>query len=414
MYLAILRPRVPRRLAIALIFAIHGLIQAGLFSRLAEIQRGVGLTESALGISIVGIPAGVLLGSLLISPVIERRGIRPMLLVGLPFYALGPVLAALAVDVATLFGALFLFGIGLTVTSIAMNVESDRVEAATGGRLINRCHGMWSLGFLTASLIGTGAIALGLSPLMHLVAMLLLWSTAACALARSYAPSPPRAHMRSGPARRLALPTAAVLLIIAFALSGMLLEGSARNWSVIFVRDVFDAADWVAALALPSFIAAQTLGRFLADRWVDRHGPVRVAVAMAAVSLVGLVAVASGLSVAVALAGFFLIGLGISTVYPQAFSAAARLGDRPASENVAAMSTVQTAIGFAYPPLFGLIATDHGIQTSFVAVMPLPLLAMLLARRSLAQKPAREAVGGGAASAMKGPGNTNRSRGTDP
>jgi fucose permease len=379
--------RASRRLSIVLVFALHGLVQGGLFSRIAEIQRAAALTESELGISIVGAPAGVFLGSLLVSRAIERHGTRAAMLAGLPLYALGPVLAALAFDVVTLFGALFLFGLGLTVVNIAMNVEADRVESATGRRLINRCHGSWSLGFLAASLVGAGAVAAGLAPLLHLTVMLAVLLAMTLAVAGPLQPSPPRASTRAGPPRRFALPTAAVLLILGFALSGQLLESGSRDWSVISVRDVFHVADWLAALALPCFIAAQTLGRFLADRWVDRHGPLPVALVLSAISLAGLALIAAALSVATTLAGFALIGLGISTVYPQAYSAAARLGDRPATENVAALATVQTAIGFAFPPLFGLIATDHGIQLSFAALLPLPVLAMLLARRSLARHP---------------------------
>ena len=87
----------------------------------------------------------------------------------LPFFAGGLVVAALALGTATLFAALVLFGFGLTNANIAMNVEADRVEAATGRRLINRCHGSWGVGFLLASLAGTGAVAAGMSPLVHFI-----------------------------------------------------------------------------------------------------------------------------------------------------------------------------------------------------------------------------------------------------
>lgn len=377
-------PRASRRLTIVLVFAVHGLVQGGLFTRLAEIQRAAALVESELGVAMVGGPAGVLFGALLISPWIERRGTRAALLAGLPLYAAGPVLAALATGVASLFGAMFLFGLGLMIANVAMNVESDRVEAATGRRLINRCHGTWSLGFLAASLVGTGAIAVGIPPVVHLAAMLVLLAGVTLAVAGPMQPSPPRASARGGPVRRFALPTLPVLLILGFALSGQLLETSARDWSVISVRDVFGVEDWVAALALPSFIAAQTLGRFLADHWIDRHGPLPVALVLCVISLAGLAMIAAGWAVALTLAGFALVGLGISTAFPQAYSAAARLGDRPASENVAALATMQTVIGFAFPPLFGLIATDHGIQLSFAALLPLPVLAIAFARRTLA------------------------------
>jgi fucose permease len=194
------------------------------------------------------------------------------------------------------------------------------------------------------------------------------------------ATSPPRAHAGLTRMPRLALPTIGVLLIIAFACSGIVLEGSTRNWAIIYLRDDFHTEAWVATLALPAIIVAQIAGRFLADGLIDRFGPVRVAIALSVVSLVGLAVIVSVGSVLVALLGFALIGLGISTVHPQALSAAARRGDRPASLNVAAFSTVQTAIGFLSPPIFGFVAARYGIRTSFAIMLPLPLVAIAFAR----------------------------------
>ena len=81
-----------------------------------------------------------------------------------------------------------------------------------------------------------------------------------------------------------------------------------------------------------------------------------------------------------ALAGFALIGLGISTVQPQAMSAVARLGDRPSSKNVAAFSTLQTLLSFVAPPLFGLVASRYGVRASFAMLLPLPVFALAFAR----------------------------------
>ncbi len=180
--------------------------------------------------------------------------------------------------------------------------------------------------------------------------------------------------------RRLALPTAGVLLVMGFALSGFLLESSARSWSVIYLRGNFAVAAWVATLTLPAFVVTQTLGRFLADPLIDRHGPARVAIALTVISGLGLALTVTVSSVPLVLAGFALIGLGISTVQPQAMSAVARLGDRPSSENVAAFSMLQTLISFAAPPLFGFVASRYGVRASFAMLLPLPLIALAFAR----------------------------------
>ena len=371
----------PRRFAIALIFAIHGAVVGTFFARIAELRLSMGLSEADLGVALVGVPAGVLAGSLVISGAIERSGTRRILLTMLPVFAIGLVLAAFAVSTATLFATLVLLGFGLTNANIAMNVEADRVEAATDRRLINRCHGSWGVGFLVASLAGTGAVAAGIVPLIHFVVAAVLLSALAVATVASMQASPPRVHRAgSRPARRLTLPTVGVLLVMGFALSGIVLEGSARNWSVIYLRDDFIVAAWVSTLVLPAFVFTQTAGRFLADPLIDRYGPVRVALATSAVSALGLALAVIARSVPLALAGFALIGLGISTVQPQAMSAAARFGDRPSSENVAAFMTLMTAISFIVPPLFGYVASRYGVRASFAMLLPLPLIALAFAR----------------------------------
>ena len=46
-------------------------------------------------------------------------------------------------------------------------------------------------------------------------------------------------------------------------------EAASRNWGVIYLRDVFHTANWIATLALPVYIGAQVIGRLLADGWIE-------------------------------------------------------------------------------------------------------------------------------------------------
>jgi fucose permease len=372
--------REPRGITVILVFAIHGVLVGTLFSRIAELQAAIGIGDAGLGLALTGLPAGVFVGSLLVSRLIERQGTRAVLLLGFPAFALALVLTSLAFSAAALFAAIFLFGLALTNCNISMNVEADRVEAATRGRVINRCHGTWGIGFLAATLGGTGAVAAGIPPIVHFVIALLVVLGATMALVGPMEPSPPRAHRGQTTRRRFALPTVGILLILGFAASGILLEGTTRSWSIIYLRGDYAAPAWVTTLSLPAITISLITGRFLADRLIDRFGPVRVAMVLAVVAFAGLSTVVLATSITVALLGFLLIGLGISTVYPQTFSAAAQLGDRPSSENVAALATLQTVIGFATPPLFGFIASRYGIRTSFAMILPLPVLALYFAR----------------------------------
>ncbi len=372
---------VPRRLAIALVFAMHGATVGTLFARIAELRLSMGLSEAELGLALVGTPTGVFAGSLIISGAIERFGTRKIMLATVTSFAGTLVLTALALGTATLYAALVLFGFGLTSTNIAMNVEADRIEAATGRRLINRCHGSWGVGFLVASLAGTGMVAAGVPPLAHFLLLFALAAAFTVVVIGPMQASPPRAHRAApGAVRRLALPTMGVVLVLGFAFSGMILEGSSRSWSVIYLRDEFVSPAWVSTLALPAFVVMQSLGRFIADPLIERIGPVRLAMALSVVSALGLGLAVAAETIPVVLAGFALVGLGISTTQPQALSAVARRGDRPSSENVASFSTLVTAMNFLAPPLFGFVASHYGVRVSFAMLIPLPLIALAFAR----------------------------------
>ncbi|HVZ14159.1 MAG TPA: MFS transporter [Bauldia sp.] len=361
------------------VFFLQAFAGSGVFARLAEIQTGMHASAAALGLALLGGDVGTFLTLPYAGRLVENIGTRRALLYGVPVVALSGALSALAWHPAVFFVTAILAGASFTITNIAMNVEADRVEAATGRRILNRCHGVWSLGFVSASLVATGATALHVSPSVHLFAVLPVAIIAAMLIVGPLAESPPRPQS-GAPARRFALPSRATLLLIAFMLSSIWLEAGSRTWSVIFTRDVFHPAEWVATLTLPIAIGGAVAGRLFADRWIERFGPVRVAAVLSAVSFIGLVLVVLGLSIPLTFAGFALVGIGVSSSFPQAVSAAARLGDRPASENVAALALAQAVVLVLTPPIMGLSASQWGIQVSFGLILPFPILAVLLAR----------------------------------
>jgi MFS family permease len=359
-------------------FALHASTSGSLFARLPEIQRDLGLTEAAFGLALMGMPAGVVLGSILVAPVIESRGPKRVLILGLPLLGAMSLLTVAAPSAAALAAALFVFGLVFATGNVAINVEADRIEAAENRRILNRCHGWWGVGFLVTTLASTGIIALGISPALQFAGLAALLVVAVPLLLGPLPLSVPRATAGAG-RRRFALPGRGTLLIGAFALAGVVMEGTTRSWAVIYVRDVFGTADWLAALALPAVVLTQTAGRFLGDGWVERWGAVRTARATSLLLFAGTLLIAVAPFTGAAILGFAVAGLGFSIVQPQAFSAAARWGDRPAAENMAAFATLSTLTGFLGPPLFGLIAEATGLRAAFALFVPLPLLALALA-----------------------------------
>ena len=369
------------RQTIRLIFLCHALATGSLFTRIPDIQAGLGIDAGVLGLCLLGQPLGAISVFLLSSRMIEAVGTRLVILCAIPIAAGLTALMALAPTPLSLFVVFAAYGMTFALSNVAMNVEADRVEADTGRRLMNSCHGIWSIGQLVTVTAGAVLRGMHVSAAWHLGLVVPAIMAAVVLIVWPMREAPARAHTRAGPQRVLSLPTLATLLLVGYAIGAAMLEGAVRNWSVIFMRDSFPAPEWMDGLSLTFFVGATVAGRLVADGLTTRYGPVRLARALGLVSLAGIAAVVLSQNVPVALLGFAIIGVGVCVSFPLSMSAAARLGDRPASENVAALTMTTQITLLGAPALLGWVADSFGIRAIYVVVIPVLLLAVCLARQ---------------------------------
>lgn len=370
-----------QRNAIRLTFFLHAFANGGLFTRIPDIQVGLGLNEGELGLALLGQPLGAIVTFLIAaSATVERIGTKTVLLAAIPALAVGQLLMALAPSHTALFLVFVAYGGLFAVSNVALNVEADRVEAAGDERLMSSCHGVWSLGFLAAALLGALARGIELPAAIHLASILPLVAIGVVAVIGPMRPAPPRAHVRTSKQSRLVLPSIATLALVGFAISGALSEVASRQWSVIYMRDTFTAPAWVDTLTIPTFLVSQAIGRLLADRWVARFGPLRVARVLIAIAFAGTAMMVFAPNLYVALCGSMLVGFGVCASFPLSTSAAAQIGDRPSSENVAAFTLTTQVILLGSPALLGFVAQALDIRATFALILPMLALSILLAR----------------------------------
>lgn len=360
-------------------FFLYAFAMGGIFPRLPEIQRGLGVHEGAFGLALIGTACGTLVSLTFAGPLLHRVGHRAALL-GLTalmsaFYAV----AAHAASAALFFLLLIPAGLCIGAVEVIVNLEADRVEHLTGQRLMNRAHGFWSIGFFVAGMLGAAMSQWGVSPQLHLaLSTAAVWIGIVVLLGR-FDPAPHRAVLVASPPARFARPTLGVMLLVALTLAALVLEGAAADWSAIYMRDVFGAAPFLAGVAVSVGPLAQAVTRFLADRVVERHRPVAVARAMLGVLGAGTLLVFAAPDGWAALVGFALMGVGTATIFPLAMSAAAQRTDRAPATNVAALAQISFVAFLLGPPLLGSVAQALGIRWSFGVGLPLVALSLLAA-----------------------------------
>jgi MFS family permease len=361
-------------------FFLYAFGMGGIFPRLADIQRALGVAEGPFGLALIGAAAGTMVSLTFAGRFLARTGHRRALLVLTALLPLFYAVASFATHPLALFVLLVPAGLCIGAVEVVVNLEADRVEHQTGRRMMNRAHAFWSFGFFSAGLMGALMSHLGVSPQAHLVAVVpMVWLAGALLLGRFDA-APGRASAGSAlPPARWARPTWGVTVLVIVALSAMVLEGAGAEWSAIYLRDVFNAGPFVAGLGVATGALTQAVTRFFADGFVERHQPVAVARTLLGVLGAGTLLVFAAPSAWAALLGFALMGIGTSAIFPLAMSAAAQRHDRDAATNVASLAQFSFVAFLLGPPLLGYVAQTLGIRWSFGVGLPLVALSFAAA-----------------------------------
>jgi predicted MFS family arabinose efflux permease len=374
------------RTAVTAVFFLNGAVFSAWYARLPAIQDDIGLGPGALGVALLGAPAGLLAAQPLVGAFVARRGSRAVVAAS-PLYMPAVVLPAVAFDTVSLLVAVTVVGAVNGTLDIAMNAQGLAVERSGTRRIFNSLHASFSFGALAGAALAGAVAALGVAPFPHLVGVAAVGGAAAAWVAPHLlgdeGAADPRASMLARPSGRLA-----ALGVIAFC--ALLAEGAVFDWSGIYLATEAAAPAGIAPLGLAAFSLSMGVGRLAADPATERAGSPRVAAGGATSAALGL-----GLALAVptpagALLGFAAMGLGLSAVFPLALRASGLEGPS-AAPGLAAVSTVGYAGFLLGPPLIGLLAEATSLRAALLLVCALCLVAAALTGhvREAAARPAR-------------------------
>ncbi|WP_158828292.1 MFS transporter [Mucilaginibacter lacusdianchii] len=351
------------RRAVSAVFFLPGLIFASWASRIATIQQTLNLSEAQLGGVLFAIPVGLIVSIPFAGWMSSRFGGRIMAVAALLLYSTALIGLGAAPNVTILIGCLLIYGFASNTANIAVNTQAISVEKVYHKPIMASFHGMWSLAGFAGAGIGTYMIGQNIAPLYHFVIIAVV---TIIGILITYNFLPDDRSSSKGPAFVLPDKTLVNLGIVAFC--SLICEGAMFDWSVIYFKKVVMAQGaWMAA-GYTCFMCTMALGRFVSDRFTERFGP------KATLQLSGIL-MASGLLIAIALpnrftamAGFLLVGAGVSSVVPIVYSLAGKSKTMQPSMALAAVSTIGFA-GFSVgPPVIGFLAGAFSLKISFLLV----------------------------------------------
>jgi MFS family permease len=364
-----------------LTFVLAGLMCGTFTVRLPALADRLRLPESSVGLTLLSWGIGALLTMQLMRVVLARIGSRGVLRAAAPLCAASLVLVAFAPSLPVLAVAAALFGMAFGAVDVGMNAQGSTVERAYGRPIMSSMHAGWCVGAISAGLLGTGAIALGLSLTAHILVVALVSVPAALALSRLHLPDPApeadEAGQASARARRR-LP-GVVYLLGAVTFAAFMVEGVVADWNGLYLIGTLHASEAVAALGYPVFEAGMLLARLAGDRLRGRYGARGLIMfSGAATALAFLVVIAAPVTVA-AVAGLFFIGLSVATISPMALSLAgtATREPGPAIAQASAMGYAGLLLG---PVVIGFLSTAASLRVAMGVAVVLGVVIAVAAR----------------------------------
>ncbi|MFB4295750.1 MFS transporter [Actinomadura sp. NTSP31] len=333
-------------------FGLSGFLLGMWVVHIPSIEHQAGIGHAALGRLLLLLGAGSFAGMQLIGPLTDRFGARKVVPASAALSSVAVVGPGLASNAWTLGAALLVLGAcnggGLNV---GMNAHAVQLERGYGRPVMSAFHATYSIGGVLASLVGACTLGLGLRPAATLGAVAVLGLAAAFAAAPALLR--PDGDARTGAPRVRRRAPWRIWALAVLALMIMLCEGVANDWSALHLRRVLDASAATAALAYGAFATTMTIGRLLADRAAARLGPVAVLRYGASAAALGLTAAALSPWIPLALAGWAVLGAGLSGCVPQLFSAAGHTDRDAAGVNVSRVAGIGYLGMLAGPAVIG-------------------------------------------------------------
>jgi MFS family permease len=365
------------RIAVKVAFFFNGFVLANWVSRLPRIQEHFGANDGVIGVVLFSLSCGAVAAMPFAGWIIIKFGSRKITLLSLLGYCAFIPLIPIVTNTGSLIFIFVFIGITTGVLDVAMNAQAVMVEKQYGRPIMTSFHALFSIGMAMGAWCGTLFTDLHFTLLNHFLSIMALSVVAIIWVSRNLIfDKPEKPQASNGPLLRI--PNAALLSVGLIAFCCMVGEGAMSDWTVNYMENVAHANKTFAPIGLSAFATAMTLGRLLGDRVRARFGDSKLIIGGGIIACAGLLFALLIATPFASLAGFFLVGIGLSTIVPIAYSIAGHSKDLPPGVGIAMVTTVGYSGFLLGPPAIGFISYLYDLRVGLAIVLILLIVMTVL------------------------------------
>ncbi|BBQ49996.1 ABC transporter permease [Acinetobacter pittii] len=376
-----------QRLATRLSFFSLGFATAAWAPLIPFAQQRLNLNHADFGLLLLCMGIGSMIAMPATGALVKRWGCRP--LIALALMLLMVLLPSLTMwsSIVTMAVALFIFGSAAGCLGVAINLQAVVVEKHSVRALMSSFHGMCSLGGLTGAMLVTALLAVGLSPLMSTLSvvmiLLVIGGVAIPSCLTSFEQDEKPHEDTTQAPKKLYRPDGIILLIGVMCFIAFLSEGAAMDWGGIYLTSKYQLNPAFAGLAYTFFALSMTTGRFAGHILLKQWGEKNIVTYSAIGAAIGMAVIVTAPVWQVVVLGYALLGLGCSNIVPVMFSRVGRQNNMPKAAALSLVSTIAYTGSLSGPALIGLIGEWTGLSTVLTGVAVLLFIIALLNRFTL-------------------------------
>lgn len=359
------------RIAVSTFFFVNGFLYANWTARLPELQRFFGINNAELGSVLFCIALGSIVSMPLAGWLGSKFGSDSIVKATALLFCIAIPLVAISQNEWIIRLCFFFLGAASGSMDVTMNGQAVLVERLWGKVIFSSFHAVFSIGMAIGAAVG-GVFSSFQVPLQsHLVmisafgVLLSIW--ASTRLIKDTPTANETVVSEGKTDKLLALKTILPFGIIAFCC--MTGEGSMVDWSAIFMNKVVGQSEVLSAWAFGTFGVSMTIGRVFGDYFTLKLGKQKLMLIDALLSIAGLGIALAFVSVWSTFVGFFLVGLGLSTIVPIVFSSAGNLKNISPSVGISMATSIGYSGFFIGPPTIGYLAEAFDLRVGLGFVL---------------------------------------------
>lgn len=363
--------------SVAWVFASINFIMGTWVLYIPYVKEKLGLDDAQIGFALFCFALGILVFLPLIPYLSKKVGLGYYTLIALVLFACSFLFPLLANTYLLLCLSLFISGVFVGSTDVAMNALVSEIEKRDNQNFMSAAHGFFSLGGAIGAFLGTFLLSYFTAPVYHMLCVVLFVIITNILLAKHYYKTTEKTVSKKENTYHFnALKPLFIIAFIAFVI--MSSEGAIEHWSALYLKEqVGVTLEKNLGLGFIAFSIMMTIGRFFGDRISEKIGSLKIIFYGCLISSIGYLCILTNLFYST-IVGFGVVGLGLSVIIPELFRIAGKTTGVKSSVGISFVSGVGF-VGFLLGPvILGYISYNSSLKVSFLFLLSLTIIVFCL------------------------------------